>query len=228
VTGGPVAQMAMGAFTGGAIAELTGGNFVEGFATGLTVSALNHALHSIAIEIQKSKYSITGIFGAGPEGTEGNADLNRYIKRGGGTMFTSTAGEGDSEIIDHILNEYNDGKMIKIFGYSRGAVAAVRISNSLKIPIVELNLYDPVILGGQLTLTGNHVRVVNNYYQRNNTDLSRVLNGKYPTNPFKGSPLQYNEKYGSTIINNVNYTGHYYRDGSLVNHNNIIKHIFGL
>ena len=39
--------MAMGAFTGGAIAEITGGNFVEGFATGLTVSALNHSLHTI-------------------------------------------------------------------------------------------------------------------------------------------------------------------------------------
>jgi len=52
VTGGPVAQMAMGAFTGGAIAEITGGNFVEGFATGLTVSALNHMMHGLLAKKQ--------------------------------------------------------------------------------------------------------------------------------------------------------------------------------
>lgn len=45
-SGGPVAQVTMGAFTGGATSLLTGGSFEQGFATGLTVSALNHALHS--------------------------------------------------------------------------------------------------------------------------------------------------------------------------------------
>ncbi len=43
---GAVAQSMMGAFTGGFISHISGGNFVEGFATGLTVSALNHGLHS--------------------------------------------------------------------------------------------------------------------------------------------------------------------------------------
>lgn len=66
--GGEIAQMAMGAFTGGAIAEITGGNFVEGFATGLTVSALNHALHEVLQNIKippdpskmDSRYSVEG------------------------------------------------------------------------------------------------------------------------------------------------------------------------
>ncbi len=46
--GGSIAgQITTGAVTGGIIAEITDGNFVEGFATGLVVSGLNHALHRL-------------------------------------------------------------------------------------------------------------------------------------------------------------------------------------
>ncbi len=46
------ARSAVGAFTGGATSLLTGGDFIEGFATGLTVVALNHALHEGANALQ--------------------------------------------------------------------------------------------------------------------------------------------------------------------------------
>lgn len=47
---GPAAQIASGGLSGGLVSELTGGNFIEGFATGLIVSGLNHALHRIGNE----------------------------------------------------------------------------------------------------------------------------------------------------------------------------------
>lgn len=44
---GPMVQISAGGVTGGVTSVIQGENFVEGFATGLTVSGLNHALHSV-------------------------------------------------------------------------------------------------------------------------------------------------------------------------------------
>jgi hypothetical protein len=225
-------MIASGGLSGGLSSAIAGGDFWKGVREGLITSGLNHAMHGVKDLIQKAEYSIIGLFGAGGTDTEGNADFGKFIRDQDGMLFTSLAGEADADIIQYITGEYNEGKLIKIYGYSRGAVAAVRIANELqhKVAIIELNLYDPVILGGELRLEGNHVMRVNHYYQRNPTDKSNILTGNYPTNPFKGTPLIYNEsKYGfNTKINSTNYTGQYYKDGGLVNHNNIIKHILGL
>ena len=113
-----MAQAATGAFTGGAIAEITGGNFVEGFATGLTVSALNHALHQvIAKPIAMNRMSKTLIDNCiDPNGTPlqevssvehlvGNVDvLARLYETGGNPSFEI------SDAIGRDLGRYDNPK----------------------------------------------------------------------------------------------------------------------
>jgi len=226
-------MIASGGLSGGLSSSIAGGSFADGFRQGIITAGLNHAMHIITTALQNGKYAVVGIYGAGGENAGDNPRLRNLVEAQGGLMFTSLAGEGDSEIINHILNEYNNGKLIKIYGYSRGAVAAVRIANELqhKVAIIELNLYDPVILGGELRLEGSHVMRVNHFYQRNETDLARSSSKlEYAENPFKGSPLNYTKnKHGyNTKINSTDFTGVNYKNGRPVNHNNIIRHILGL
>jgi hypothetical protein len=208
-------MIASGGLSGGLSSAIAGGDFWKGVREGLITAGLNHVAHMVKNFIQEAEYSIIGIFGAGGTDTEGNEDFGKFIRDQDGILFTSSAGGEDADIIQYIKGQNRDGKLIKIYGYSRGAVAAVRIANELQhsVPIIELNLYDPVILGGDLILKGNHVNRVNHYYQRNPTDKSNILTLDYPTNPFKGTPLIYNESnYGfNTKINSTNYTGQYYK-----------------
>jgi hypothetical protein len=53
---GALTQALGGATTGAFASKVTGGSFVEGFATGLTVAGLNHALHSIVFKLKNPYY----------------------------------------------------------------------------------------------------------------------------------------------------------------------------
>lgn len=64
---------------------------------------------------------------------------------------------------------------------------------------------------------------VNNYYQRNPTDLRYSIKADYP---FIGSPVRAIFQWPK--INQNDYTGQYYKENSLVSHLNIIRHIHGL
>lgn len=91
----------------------------------------------------------------------------------------------------------------EIYGHSRGDAAAVRIANVLgdmNIHVAEVNLFDPVSLGGDFIFTHPNVLRVNNYYQRNSSDLlSKGLLGA--DNPFLGSPVK--AKFSFPIINQL-------------------------
>jgi thioesterase domain-containing protein len=55
-------------------------------------------------------------------------------------------GGGDSEVIKYLKQGYSEGKQIKIYGYSRGGNAAVRITNALGaegINVYQLTTFDP-------------------------------------------------------------------------------------
>jgi len=223
-----VGTIASGAILGGVGSELTGGNFWQGAIIGGFVAGFNHVVH----HIDKPKYVVAGIYGAGGHEASGNPDLEALVESQGGRMFTSSVGGGDDDIIDYLVNGRNEGKQIKIYGHSRGGAAAVRIANKLgdmNIHVAEVNLYDPVgmYLGGDFVFKHPNVMKVNNYYQRNPTDnLKFALKLDFADNPFIGSPVS--GKFQWPVINNVNLTGKYYRPGILMNHLNItdyaIKH----
>jgi len=164
------------------------------------------------------KYVVAGIYGAGGKTAGDNPLLEQIVEEQGGTMFTSLVGEGDSEVIEYLKNGYDDGKKIKIYGYSRGGNAAIRIANTLGemgIVVDQLHTFDPHSLN-QSTFILKHGNVVNayNYYQRNPRTGSGISG--LGTNPFWGSPVS-----GSVqnLLNNVNYTGI-----SHVNHLNIVEY----
>ncbi|MDR7209618.1 hypothetical protein [Flavobacterium piscis] len=188
----------------------------------------NAGLDNVMQELRKSKTIVAGIYGAGGEEASGNPDLKRLVNKLGGTMFTSTLGCGDYDILQYLEGGYNAGKEIIIYGHSRGGAAAVRIANTLgamHINIAEINLYDPVGFygGGDFVFEYPNVMKVNNYYQRNPTDYGPSARyGELPDNPFQGSPVSGNFQW--PVINNVNLTGQYYSPGVLMNHINITRY----
>src|SRR5690554_1970275 len=111
------------------------------------------------------------------------------VEAEGGKMFTSLAGENDGEIIEYLLNGYNKGKGIKIFGYSRGGNAAIRITNKLGdmgINVFALVTFDPHSLtGGTFTIKHNNVANLYNYYQQNPRTGGAL--GWWGSNPYWGS-----------------------------------------
>ena len=193
----------------------------------MIVSVLNHYVHSglnhLAHEISKPKFVVAGIYGFGGEGVGDNDRLSEIVTSEGGTMFSSNFGEGDGEIIDFLREGYEQGKGIKIFGYSRGGNAAIRITNKLGamgINVFQLTTFDPHSMIGGFQLLYNNVANLYNFYQQNPSDFwtKGILKAD---NPFLGSPIKTNF---SPAGYQVNYTGEYYKPGVLVNHLNIIRH----
>ncbi|QQQ73183.1 RHS repeat-associated core domain-containing protein [Chryseobacterium indologenes] len=222
-----VGTVLFGALSGGIGAELTGGNFWQGALIGGIVAGLNHKLHDVV----GPKKIIAGIYGAGGHGASDNPALEEIVEGLGGRMFTSSLGGGDGEIIDYLVDGYKKGRQIVIYGHSRGGAAAVRISNKLgemNIHVAEVNLFDPVGMygGGDFVFTHPNVMKVNNYYQRNPTDhFYFAIRFELADNPFKGSPVS--AKFQWPVINQVDYTGQYYKPGKLVTHLNIIRKVYG-
>ncbi|MCO6565442.1 MAG: hypothetical protein J6581_08385 [Apibacter sp.] len=208
-----------GTVSGGFGAVLTNGNFWQCAATGLIVSGLNHVAHRIYISIENGKVVIAGIYGAGSKDNTGNTDLRNIVERKGGKMFTSSWGGGDDEIINYLLEGYNSGKLIEIYGYSRGGNAAIRFTNKLGdmgVNVSKLFTFDPHSLTSgaswrqnySFELRHNNIGMAVNFYQQNQEYMFK------PGNPFWGN------KVHSNYINVVN---HQFTDSS-VNHINIIRH----
>jgi hypothetical protein len=225
-----VGHSLFGAITGGVVSNMQGGNFWEGATIGLTVGLLNHASKPLSKAIDRwlngNSTIVAGIYGAGGDEAGDNPKLQKIVEARGGTMFTSSLGGGDYDIIQYIKGGFDAGKRVIIYGYSRGATAAVRIANILgemSVTITQMILFDPVGFygGGNLVFKYPNVMKVINYYQRNSTDWGPSARyGKLPDNPFIGSPVNGNFQFPE--INNVNYTG----NGS-VNHLNIIRYVTG-
>ena len=211
-----------GSISGGAGAALTGGNFWQGAVTGLVVSGLNHLAHLVF----EPKATIAGIYGTGGEDASGNPDLKQLVEFQGGTMFSSSTGCCDDDVIEYLKDGWAKGNKLRIYGHSRGGTAAVRIANKLgamNINIDEIFLFDPVTmyLGGDNVFKYPNVMKVSNYYQRNPSDLwSKGL--LKANNPFIGSPVS--GVFQWPVINNINLTGQYYSPGVLVNHLNITEY----
>lgn len=219
-TAGDISTMLFGSVSGGLSAELTGGNFWQGAATGLTVSALNHVAHEIHTSIQNSKRIVAGIYGAGGDEAGGNPILEQIVEDRGGKMFTSSWGGGDQEIIDYLVEGYNEGKYIEIFGYSRGGNAAVRITNILgemNINVSLLVTFDPHSLtGGAFQLLYNNVGAAVNFYQQN------IQTGIFGGNPYIGQAVY--SKYIN--VKNHNFYGTVFPNSTInVGHINIIRYV---
>lgn len=191
----------------------------QGAATGMTVSALNHVAHRIQISIENGKVVIAGIYGAGSEDNPGNTSLRKIVEGKGGKMFTSSWGGGDDDIIDYLLEGYNDGKFIEIYGYSRGGNAAIRITNKLGdmgVNVSKLFTFDPHSLTSgaswrqnySFELKHNNVGMAINFYQQNQRYMFK------PGNPFWGNKIH---------SNHINVVNNLFTDPS-VNHINIISH----
>ena len=128
-----------------------------------------------------------------------------------------------TQSFDYLKAGYEHGKGIKIFGYSRGGNAAIRITNKLGamgINVFQLTTFDPHSMAGGFQLLYNNVANLYNFYQNNPSDFwtKGILKAQ---NPFLGSPIKTNF---SPAGYQVNYTGEYYKPGVLVNHLNIIRH----
>ena len=216
------AQIGTGGLSGGLISELTGGNFTQGFASGLTVSALNHALHGVSQALENN--GIVGIYGAGGKNAGDNPTLEDIVKGKGGKMrgwFNNA-----KRIAATLKKAYKNGKTIEIYGYSRGGNAAVAVANILgedNVFVSKLVLFDPHTFGDNNTfiLKGDNVRTIYNFYQRNERTSGSL--GWSGSNPYWGSPVS--REYGNmTNINQYNYTGKNFTYGRPVSHLNIIRH----
>lgn len=123
--------------------------------------------------------------------------------------------DGDQVIIDYLLEGYNQGKFIELFGYSRGGAAAIRITNKLGeqgVNVSRLTTFDAHNLnsgldygirgGGGFSLNYNNVGMAVNFYQHNYKGTS------FSENPFFGGSVS------STYINviNINYTNSFYKE----------------
>ncbi|KFC17906.1 hypothetical protein IO90_19100 [Chryseobacterium sp. FH1] len=169
---------------------------------------------------------IAGIYGAGPKSQSNNPEFEKLIKSMGGTLFKSSIGGGDNEIIEYLKQGYEEGKLISIYGYSRGGNAAVRITNKLgelNIPVYNLVTFDAhSITGGTFELQYNNVTYAANFYQQNPRTWANgylLTRGILPfgVNPYIGSPVH--SKYINVF--QVNYTNKNIT-GKPVNHFNII------
>jgi RHS repeat-associated protein len=153
--GGDAGMIAFGTIAGGAGAELTGGNFWVGAVTGLTVSALNHAMHGGFAK----KYDITSLHdyeaanGAGhdslafenedgsqhyvsKDGTEGNIN--------GGVFGKSAYTIGDFDSIAAINDNYaanHGGKRYDITGVYRATRAQIIRGITAAESIAKSNYY---------------------------------------------------------------------------------------
>ena len=226
-----VLTIASGGLSGGISASIAGGNFWAGVRQGLITSGLNHVAHSVDRLIKKSKYVVAGIFGAGGEDYQGNQDIKELVESRGGIMFSSSWpwGNGDNEIIDYLKEGKSKGKLIEIYGYSRGGAAAIRITNELGkqgISVNHLYLFDAHSLlswglwrgSYSFELEYGNVRKLSNYYQHNSIFMFDVKN----ENPFWGNPVKSSFFHHNGMNNNL--TSHNY-NGSFVNHNNIVKYV---
>ena len=143
-------------------------------------------------------------------------------------MFTSYVGEGDGKIIDFLKQGYNEGKGIKIYGYSRGGNAGIRITNTLGemgINVFQLVTFDPhSITDGGLELKYNNVAYFYNYFQRNPRTGGPL--GWWGKNPYNGSLVKVNPDFNVGGFQ-TGYSGQHYKDGNFVSHLNIISHAYG-
>lgn len=166
----------------------------------------------------KNTYLIAGIYGAGGPYAGDNPRLRSIVEYQGGKMFTSSFGGGDDEVIEYLTSVEKGNVFIRIYGYSRGGNAAVRIANKLGklgVTIAELTTFDPHhFLDGSFTLKyKDKILHATNYYQRNPRSAGAL--GWWGSNPYIGGSVR-----GAT---NVNYTGN-----KNVTHLNIIRHTMSL
>lgn len=173
---------------------------------------------------------MAGIYGAGGEDAGDNPILKDMVESQGGKMFTSSSpdgttlgGDGDDTIINYLLEGYNKKRGIKIYGYSRGGNAAIRITNRLGamgINVFELITFDPHSLSDATTfeLKYNNVAYAANFYQRNPRTGGKY--GWWGKNPYWGSPV----KSSFIDVYQINATHLHYK-GDYVNHLNIIRYV---
>lgn len=134
--GSSVGILSFGSISGGAGAVLTGGNFWQGAAAGLTVSGLNHAMHSGFTK----KYDLNvladyeGAEGAGHQALAGELENKKlqYISKDG--TYENAGIYGKSNYTDEVfntINEINDyyGTYISP-GKSYDVVATYRLTRS--------------------------------------------------------------------------------------------------
>lgn len=222
-------MLTSGALSGGISSTIAGGNFWQGLKQGLITSGLNHIAHIGATALNKArKFVVAGIYGAGGDNAGDNPLLKEIVDAEGGTMFTSYVGEGDGKIIDFLKQGYNEGKGIKIYGYSRGGNAGIRITNKLGevgINVFQLVTFDPhSITDGGLELKYNNVAYFYNYFQRNPRTGGPL--GWWGRNPYNGSYVSVNPDFNVGGFQR-GFTGQYDKHGNLVSHQNIISHAYG-
>jgi RHS repeat-associated protein len=152
----------------------------------------------------------------GRDGTE-NGSLDEYIESLGGTVvdgglvFSGARGRAEAAQASNWLKVHPSGH-VNIFGYSRGGVAAVAMTNKLGQLGSKANslvLFDPVAAReSSLTINPGSVTSALDFFQRN------------PSNPldFSGNPFNGRPASGARSID---LTGFQSRLGS-VTHNNII------
>lgn len=189
---------------------------------------MNHAAHTLKNYIFKSSYFVVaGIYGAGGEDAGDNPLLKEIVEQEGGKMFTNLTGESDGKIIKYLKKGYDNGKGIKIYGYSRGGNAAIRITNKLGemgINVFQLTTFDPHSLNDGHTFELKHNNVANlyNFYQQNPRTGGQY--GWWGKNPYWGYPIK--TKFQPSGYQ-VNYTDDYYKPNILVSHLNIIRTVYG-
>lgn len=107
-TMGPVVQISAGGVTGGVTAAIQGGDFMQGFATGLIVSGLNHTLHTMEANLKPTiRINLKDI----PEGFDYEQYVNllkeKLISNGFSSKLLIKRIEdiGTWEVFKHFLND---------------------------------------------------------------------------------------------------------------------------
>jgi hypothetical protein len=205
------ATVGSGGLAGGVGSRIAGGGFWNGFGMGLISSGLNHAAHAVRASIQNAKRLVVGIYGAGPTDTRQQRTLANLVEGKGGKMFPHY---GSNSAFEYIISNHK-GKLIEIYGYSRGGNRAIKITNNLgflNIRVSKLVTFDPHSLTESHILDYDNVDSGVNFYQRNARTWGPIL--PFGKNPYLGSPV-----YGASNMGEVNFTG-----VGGVNHNNIVSY----
>ncbi|WP_157533296.1 hypothetical protein ACJJIG_14585 [Microbulbifer sp. SSSA007] len=169
--------------------------------------------------VLKNSLAVAGIYGAGGPSAGDNRALSALINEMGGSMF----GPGEKRRArKYLVQEARQKKSLMLFGYSRGGTSAIKLANMLGRVGVTLNhlvVFDAHSIFDSRTfhLLYDNVLQAHNFFQRNPRSAGRY--GWWGRNPYWGSPLISN----FIQVQQVNFTGAYYKKGIPVSHLNIVR-----
>ncbi|GAB2896271.1 hypothetical protein ACCI51_04670 [Microbulbifer echini] len=169
--------------------------------------------------VSRKTLAVAGIYGAGGPNAGDNQALRTWVNQMGGAMFSPVA---KRRVRRYLMQGAAQGKLLLLFGYSRGGNSAIKLANILGrmgITLSHLVIFDAhsVFDNRTFRLRYDNVRQAHNFFQRNPRTAGKY--GWWGANPYWGCPL-----LSSYIeVQQVDFTGAYFKNGIPVSHLNIVR-----